>query len=147
MAVLGWICLIFFTSTGQAGRWADAFFDYAWLGIATHLNVDGSWFPVFHFGAEKSVHVVVFTVLAMLMWEVVPPRLQSIGFFLFFGLLVGTCSELAQSLFPNRDPAIRDVLINMLASSMGATLSLLIDRIHATGSAHTPTADVVRANL
>ncbi len=142
LMVFAWICVIFFTSTGQAGRWAEDFFALLWRTVLIHLNPDGSLYPVVHFGFEKSVHITVFAVLAMLMWDVVPRRCQNIGFFLLIGLAVGTCSELAQRLSPNRDPALRDVLINTVATGVGATISLIMARIHGTGVTAVPTVEI-----
>ena len=79
-----------------------------------------------HFIAEKSVHVTLFFVLAVLLWRALGVRSYKIGLIIAIGAVVGSMSEGLQSLFPDRDPAIRDVLINTGGATLGALVSYVI---------------------
>jgi VanZ family protein len=81
-----------------------------------------------NFAAEKCFHLAAFAVFAMLMWMVVPDVPWKLCAILAVGIVVGTTSELLQSFFPGRDPAMRDVVINSIGTIVGATLSLAFSR-------------------
>src|SRR6266853_5909254 len=63
--------------------------------------------------AEKGLHVVLFTVLAVLLWKAMADATKKILSVILFGTLVGSASEFLQAFFPNRDPALRDIMINI----------------------------------
>jgi VanZ family protein len=45
------------------------------------------------------------------------------------GFTIGSISEFLQSFFPDRDPALRDVVINTTGTALGIVLCLLADRV------------------
>ena len=106
-ATIAWIAVIFFSSTSTAARWCEqaysAFSHYAYGGTNDWL----------HFLADKGFHVGLFLILAILLWRTIPDGSWKIALILLFGLSIGSCSEFLQSFFPDRDPALRDVLINL----------------------------------
>jgi len=123
-ASLAWLGVIAFSSTALAGRWAEDTFD----SIASALSVvfplrQAGLYHIFAFGAEKSVHVTMFFVLALLLWNAVPERFRHPLVITLAGTLIGIGSELLQAFFPGRDPTIRDVLINGATTAVGACLA------------------------
>jgi VanZ family protein len=80
-------------------------------------------FPLLHVLADKSVHVGLFFILALLSWNSVmrPARIR-FAIVLGIGLLVGSTSEFLQRFFPGRDPSFSDVLINFGSAAIGALL-------------------------
>ncbi len=81
-----------------------------------------SSFSVFHLLADKGLHVTLFVVLAILLRNALPPgRFRTVQI-LALGLIVGSCSEFLQRYFPDRDPALRDVLINFGGTALGLAL-------------------------
>jgi VanZ family protein len=75
--------------------------------------------------ADKSVHVSLFLVLALLLWRILPNAPWKIAAILVSGALVGSASEFLQRFFPGRDPAVRDVLINIGGTAIGAAVCLM----------------------
>jgi VanZ family protein len=122
VAVLVWIGVIFFTSTSLASRWAET----------TYTFVSGTFFDtsapnykpstLMHLIADKGFHVAIFCVLAMLLWIALATVRRKFLAILLCGALVGSCSEFLQRFFPDRDPALRDVLINTIGTALGALL-------------------------
>ena len=118
LASLAWIGLIFFSSTSAAGRLSER--------IYRVLFGDGSQSGAgfLHFIAEKSVHVTLFFVLGLLLIHMYDgSRPQRFWKAAVTGLIIGSLSEYLQSFFPDRDPAIRDVLINFVSASIGAAIA------------------------
>jgi VanZ family protein len=74
--------------------------------------------------ADKGVHVSLFFVLALLLWRILPDVQWKIARILLFGAAVGSASEFLQSFFPGRDPALRDVLINIGGTAVGIGVSV-----------------------
>jgi VanZ family protein len=121
---LAWLGVIAFSSTALAGRWAEDTFDYLASAVSVIIPLRQSGlYHVFAYGAEKSVHVTMFFVLALLLWNAVPERFRNPLAITVAGTLIGVGSELLQLLFPGRDPAIRDVLINGTTTAIGACLA------------------------
>ena len=119
-----WCAIVLFSSTSLAGKASDAAFSGFFVA---HLRRYDSYdlyhrYQV-HFLAEKSVHIIMFMVLALLLWRVLPGMPGKGGTVFLCGALIGCCSELAQVLFPGRDPALRDVLINILGTGIGTAFS------------------------
>jgi VanZ family protein len=131
VAVAAWIALIFYSSTSQAGRISEQAFTY--LTSSIRHRADPGHFAIFHFIADKSVHVSLFCILAILLWRAFrSPTLKPLKI-IAFGAVIGSCSELLQRLFPDRDPAIRDVLINVGGTCLGLAISLAVlkwQRLH-----------------
>ena len=90
------------------------------------MNFDG--FFVLHLVADKGLHVTLFAVLAFLLWQAYASKQRKIVWILLTGLVVGSCSEFLQRFFPGRDPAVRDVLINLGGTALGVCLILLLNR-------------------
>jgi len=128
VAVTGWILLIGFSSTSLAGSWAEQAFHAiaTWLFQPCQLAVGGS--PLFHFVAEKSVHVCLFAIFAVLLWNTLPPSWRKLEFVVLAGTVLGGGSEFLQRFFPGRDPAWRDVCINATATTLGAVMSCWLSR-------------------
>ncbi len=49
---------------------------------------------------------------------------------LLCGAIVGSCSEYLQRFFPDRDPAIRDVLINIGGTALGLLICRSVVKWH-----------------
>jgi VanZ family protein len=124
-----WIGLILFSSTSLAGEVSDAAFTRL---VAAHIR-RYDIFDLYHrwhvyFLAEKTVHLTLFIVLAIVLWRSLPNGPWRFGVVLLCGSLVGCCSELVQCLFPDRDPAVRDVLINAAGTAIGAAIGFFYTR-------------------
>ena len=124
-----WVCVILFSSTSLAGKASDAVFTRF---VTTHIIRYDSY-DLYHrchvyFLAEKTVHLTLFIVLAIVLWRSLPNGPWRFGVVLLCGSLIGCCSELAQCLFPDRDPAVRDALINTAGIAIGAATSFLRSR-------------------
>lgn len=124
-----WVCVIFFSSTSLAGKTSDAVFtQFVTAHIIRYDNYDLYHRYHVYFLAEKTVHLTLFIVLAIVLWRSLPNGPWRFGVVLLCGSLIGCCSELAQSLFPDRDPAVRDALINTAGIAIGAATSFLRSR-------------------
>jgi VanZ family protein len=106
-ATIAWIGVIFFSSTSIAARWCEQ--AYSAFFQSSHGGMNG-WL---HFLADKGFHVGLFLILAILLWKTIPDASWKVALILLFGLSIGSASEFLQSYFPDRDPAFRDVLINL----------------------------------
>jgi VanZ family protein len=91
-----------------------------------------------HLLADKGLHVTLFLILAVLLWKAIPPMRGKAGFILLAGLVVGSCSEFLQRFFPGRDPALRDVLINLGGTAIGLALSLILFQSRALSQPFEP---------
>lgn len=111
-----WIAVIFFSSTSTAARWSE--FAYSTLFRSTDRGGSGT----LHFIAEKSVHVTLFLILAILLWRIIPDASWKIAVILLSGLSIGFCSELLQAFYPHRDPTLRDLLINVGGTMAGVVV-------------------------
>ena len=108
-----WIAFIFFSSTSVAAEWADL----AYYTIVSHAP--GASFlenqNVVYLLADKGFHVFMFVILALVLARIFtgPTSILVIAF------VVGICSEFLQRFFPDRDPAVRDVIINFSGALIG----------------------------
>lgn len=130
LAVLAWTGLVFFCSTSMAGQWSESAFYFLcslFLGVKPHHRAYGH----LHFIAEKGVHVTLFFVFAILLWNATPTSPRKAAAILAAGLVVGSLAELFQFLFPGRDPAVRDVLIDLGGTAIGVMLSAVVTKRHA----------------
>jgi VanZ family protein len=118
LVLIAHLGLIAFTSTSLAGEASENFFHFLMallFGQVRSRRLPG----VVHFTAEKSVHFVLFFVLATLLLKTMPRLKWRTLSILSLTLLMGIVSELLQFLFPGRDPSIRDVLIDFCGSISG----------------------------
>ncbi len=121
---MAWTGLILFSSTSLAAEYCERTFQriHAWLfGAYTPEASSG----ILHFIAEKGVHLTLFFVLGVLLSRLLPgTRLRRFAQVVVTGLIVGSASEFLQRFLPGRDPALRDVLINVAGAALGAVASL-----------------------
>ncbi len=125
LAVVAWIAVIFFSSTSLAAEWCEEGFHFLAGILFGHFGPDNSSYRLIHLLADKSVHVTLFLVLALLLWKVFVNARFKIVFILLAGALVGSASEFLQRFFPGRDPALRDVLINFVSTAVGVAICLI----------------------
>lgn len=130
-ATIVWLGLIFFSSTTLAGQSSEEAFSFLSSLFMGHWQRGSASYDIIHLLADKSVHVALFFVFAVLLWHALPRSPRKIVFILILGAVVGSCSELLQMAFPGRDPAIRDVLINTGATALGIAFSVAVDRLRA----------------
>ncbi len=123
VAVVGWIGVIFFSSTSTASRWCESAFGALSEFLLSGIPRDSSSFGMIHLIADKGLHVTLFAVLAVLLFRALVNPQGKVVRILSFGLVVGCCSEYLQSFFPDRDPAVRDVLINVAGTGLGVLIS------------------------
>lgn len=128
-ALLGWIGLIFFSSTSFAGDEGERAFTHLCQMLMPQLHTGAPSYGAVHFLAHKTIHISLFLVLGILFWKVLPNVRRKIAIILLLGAVVGSCSELLQVFFPERDPAISDVLINIGGTALGITISVVFVRI------------------
>jgi VanZ family protein len=121
-AVAAWICLIFFSSTSVASEWSESAFSGVTGLLFRQLHPNSHPFEVVHLLADKGLHLTLFCILAILLWQALPQIRRKTITILICGAFVGSCSELLQSFFPGRDPAIRDVFINIAGTAIGIAL-------------------------
>jgi len=120
---LGWTGIIFLSSTSTAGVWSEEAFRWlSGLFLGRVMQAGDSVYSFVHLLADKGFHVTLFLVLAVLLWKIVPRGPWKIARILIVGGIVGSASEFLQSFFPGRDPAIRDVLINVAGTAFGIAL-------------------------
>ena len=123
-AVAAWICLIFFSSTSLASVWCESGFSSVSSWLFKDLHPHSSAYNFVHLLADKGLHVSLFCVLAILLWQALPDVQHKLTTILICGALVGCCSEFLQRFFPGRDPAMRDVLINIGGTGLGIFLRI-----------------------
>jgi VanZ family protein len=121
-AACAWICVIFFSSTTLASQWSESGFNYLSGVVFKQLHPHSSPYDLVHLLADKGLHVTLFCILAILLWQAVPNVRHRAIAILICGAVVGSCSEFLQRFFPDRDPAIRDVLINIAGTALGLFL-------------------------
>jgi VanZ family protein len=124
LAVVVWIGVIFFSSTSLAARWCEEAFRFLSAIIFSHLRPNDSSYGIIHLLADKGVHVGLFLVLALLLWQALPSAQWKIARIILFGAAVGSASEFLQRFFPGRDPAVRDILINIAGTAVGVGVCL-----------------------
>ena len=123
-AVFLWIGVIFFSSTSLAAKWCEDAFHFLASIIFRGLTPQDASLGLIHLLADKGVHVGMFLVLAVLLWNVVPNKSWKVAVILLCGAAVGSASEFLQRFFPGRDPAIRDVLINIAGTGVGVIVCI-----------------------
>ncbi|MBV9301538.1 MAG: VanZ family protein [Acidobacteriaceae bacterium] len=123
-AVILWVGVIFFSSTSLAAEWCERAFHFLAAILFRGLRPEDPPFGFLHLLADKGFHIALFLVLAVLLWNAVPNTPRKIAVILVCGAVVGSASEFLQRFFPGRDPAIRDVLINIVGTAIGVALSV-----------------------
>lgn len=108
-----WLGLIFFSSTGVAGRWANEL--YALFSANSEL---GAGVPMLLL--QKGYHVVLFAVLGWLLVRVGWPRLNALPRAIVWSFAVGALSEALQLAFEGRGPSLADVALNGASGSLAA---------------------------
>jgi VanZ family protein len=126
LAVVVWIGVIFFSSTSLAAQWCEEAFRLLSAIIFSHLQPDDSSYGLIHLLADKSVHVGLFLVLGLLLWQALPNAQWKIARIILFGAAVGSASEFLQRFFPGRDPAVRDIFINVAGTALGVGFCLAL---------------------
>ncbi len=135
VAVLAWIGVIFFSSTSLAAEWCEKVFRF--LSGILFGHIQGPSDGLLHLLADKGLHVTMFLVLGILLWQVFSKPRWRIPRILLAGAAVGSCSEFLQRFFPGRDPAISDVLINIGGTAVGIAIALGFVKLH-TASPESP---------
>lgn len=129
IAVAAWLGVIAFSSTSMAGQGSEqAFFSLSSV-LFRYLHPSYTEYLTIHFLADKGVHVTLFAVLGILLWQAIPSWRWNAAIILAAGAVVGSFSEFLQSFFPGRDPAIRDVLINIGGTALGLVICFVISRL------------------
>jgi VanZ family protein len=136
LATAFWIGLTFFSSTTVAAQWSEQAYKFFGSISSAYLKTDFVSSGMVHFLAEKSVHVFLCIVLAILLWNSIPVARRKFTSILFVGCCVGLCSELLQRLFPGRDPALRDAGIDVAATIAGALISWFLFRSKREATTH-----------
>jgi VanZ family protein len=123
--------VIFFSSTSLASEWAEQFFGFLGKTIFDDLRPDTSSYDIIHLLTDKGFHITLFFVLAILLWRAIPAIDRKASLIIFIGLVTGALSEILQGFFPNRDPAIRDVLINAGGTVIGVACCLSVSKVQS----------------
>src|SRR3569833_4222315 len=92
-AVCAWTCVIFFSATSLAEKWADASFGFLSNVFLHSFKEHTTSYNLVHLVADKGFHVTLFCVLAMLLWLVLGCFVWFVLFFLGFGVFFGSSSE------------------------------------------------------
>lgn len=128
LTIAAWVVVILFSSTSLAGRLSDhAFISFASV-FPDPLQHNHSVLSDLYVVAEKSFHLLLFSTLGFLLWNVIPNACRKFTLILFAGLVIGSLSETVQLFFPDRDPTFRDVLIDLVGTVIGAMLARAINR-------------------
>lgn len=121
--VVLWGVLILYSSTNAAERTCNqALARCQELLFGPDLSPDTGE-PDSHFVLKKAVHMTLFLVFAFLLTQALEGnRRQIVLMTLLAGGLTGCLSELLQNFFPGREPTVRDALINLTSTGIGALL-------------------------
>jgi VanZ family protein len=128
-AVVAWIGVIFFSSTSLASKWAESTFSFLSRELLRRLGPNSSSYGIVHLLADKGFHVSLFLILAILLWITLGKNTNKVWQILGTGFVIGSCSEFLQRFFPDRDPAIRDVLINFGGTTLGVLVCLVLTKL------------------
>jgi VanZ family protein len=130
-AVVLWTGVILFSSTSVAEKTCEEGFRWLSSTFLSHLGPDTSSYAVIHLLADKSVHVCLFLVLALLLWKAILGEKWKIILILLLGAFIGSCNEYLQSFFPGRDPAVTDILINISGTALGIAATLTFTKLQS----------------
>jgi VanZ family protein len=132
LLLCAWIGLIFFSSTGVAGRWAN----WLYSALSSHSGL-GQGVAMLLF--QKAYHVFLFAVLGTLLvtadsWRF-PAWLRAVP----WSFAIGALSEALQLAFDGRGPSLADVLLNGVSGSAGGWIWLrLLAARHKTAPRTVP---------
>ena len=129
---LAWIGVIFFSSTSLALKWAEGGFSFLSSALLQHLKENTSSYHLAHLLADKGFHVTLFFVFAVLLWLALGRNVRKGWIILLAGAVIGCISEFLQRFFPDRDPALRDVLINTGGTALGLAICFAIGRVRSS---------------
>ncbi len=129
LAVAAWISVIFFSSTSLASQLCEELFRWLSALLFARLPPTDPSYDVLHLIADKGLHVTMFLVLALLLWKAYSSKRGKVWLILLTGLIVGSCSEFLQRFFPGRDPAVRDVIINLGGTALGVCLVFFVSKL------------------
>lgn len=131
---LAWLGLIFFSSTSLAAAWSDRAFALVVAALrrwAVPVGPPGN----LYFLMEKGFHFTLFLVLSLLLGRAIDGVRHKTGAILLFGLVIGSASEYLQCFFSGRDPALRDVALNVISVVAGLLLASKLWRSGASRAA------------
>jgi VanZ family protein len=138
MATVTWVAVILFSSSSLAGKWSEEVFRaVSAVLFGQSLRPGNPLYGSVHLLADKGFHVTLFTILAILLWMSLRSASRKITVIIFIGAAVGSISEYVQSFFPGRDPAIRDVFINLAGTVLGTLIMMFLVARSANGAART----------
>ncbi|MGH9620452.1 MAG: VanZ family protein, partial [Bryobacteraceae bacterium] len=137
IAVAAWLGVIAFSSTSMAGQGSQEAFVSLSSILFRYLHPSYTEYLIIHFLADKGVHVALFAVLGILLWQAIPAWRWKPVVILVVGAFVGSCSEFLQSFFPGRHAEIRDVLINVGGTALGLGICFAISRLRRHRRQHT----------
>ena len=132
-SAVAWVGVIFFSSSSLAGKSSEDAFSALSRLLLAQLQPGTPPYQIVHLLADKSVHIGLFAIFAVLLWKASADTRRRIGWILLLGAVTGTCSEILQSFFPGRDPAFTDVLINIAGTALGISISAMLSNLHASG--------------
>lgn len=128
---MAWIGVILFSSTNLAQIWAEqAYQIVTGQGAARHPE-HGTPYLL----ADKGFHVSLFCIFALLLSRTIRTFAGRPWKVVLAGAVLGSCSEYLQSFFPGRDPAVRDVFINIAGTTLGVFLYSRLTLKHSSGDA------------
>jgi VanZ family protein len=128
-SAIAWTTLILFSSTSLAAEYCERAFGWVYGSTLRKYFSSAAAYNLLHLLADKGLHVTLFSVLGILLWRVfVAARWRRITEVVLLGLIIGTLSEILQGFFPGRDPALRDVMINVFGTLLGAAASAGLTR-------------------
>jgi VanZ family protein len=130
---LAWVGVIFFSSSSVAGKSSEEAFSALSQLLLRQFPPGTRSYDIVHLLADKSVHIGLFAIFAVLLWGAFANASGKIPWILLIGAFIGTCSELLQNLFPSRDPAVRDVLINIGGTTLGVIVRVVISKVYPPG--------------
>ena len=104
--------MIFFSSTGVAGRWANLL--YAMLSSSSGLG-QGVAMLLF----QKAYHVFLFAVLGGLLVSGASSQPPALSRSVLWSFVIGALSEALQLAFEGRGPSFADVLLNGVSGMAG----------------------------
>lgn len=119
--VISVVAAIALSCTDSSGQWCGRTFDQGFrylFGAGASARV----YLTIRLIAEKSVHLTLYIGLSGALWVCSRRVRHRTICALTVGFAIGVCSELFQMLFPTRDPAVRDVLINWSGIVTGLSL-------------------------
>lgn len=115
------VVVILASSTSAAARLCDDLFNTTFSASGMHPNALKS----LHFVFEKGLHVTLFAVFGhFLMLAGEGPWQRRACLSLATGVALGAAAEYLQTFFIGRDPAVRDVLLDICGTCLGTVVAV-----------------------